>query len=246
MKAIIYNSGSGKRMGRITQNQPKCLVKLSGKETIFERQLRILSECGIREIIVTTGKNENALRLTAKKFPQLHFTFVNNTDYDATNYIYSMYLSAKYLEGDLLSLHGDLVFDKGLIEKMLNSSELSLCLVNKKLVQPTKDFKCRLENDFLREVSVNLFDEDCYAFQPLYKLSKQDIKVWLEEVKRFVENGNRHVYAEEALNVVLKDLSIRAMSYENHYIDEIDTPEDLERVQFEIEQFEIRQRTLVR
>ena len=55
MKAIIFNSGSGKRMGNITNGQPKCLLKLYSGETIFERQLRILSECGINEIIVTTG-----------------------------------------------------------------------------------------------------------------------------------------------------------------------------------------------
>lgn len=225
-------------MGRLTENQPKCLLKLNSGETIFERQLRILGECGIREIIVTTGEYENALRLTAKKFPNINFTFVNNPDYDTTNYIYSLYLSAKYLDGNFLSLHGDLVFDKGLIEEMLNSSEPSLCLVNKNAAQPRKDFKCRLENDFLREVSVNIFDDDCYAFQPLYKLSDWDIKIWLEEVKRFVESGDTNVYAENALNAVLKGLNIKAMTYVNHYIDEIDTPEDSIRVQSEIEQFD--------
>jgi alcohol dehydrogenase class IV len=121
---------------------------------------------------------------------------------------------------------------------MLNSSELSLCLVNKNAIQPLKDFKCRLENNFLREVSANIFDDDCYAFQPLYKLSEHDVMIWLYEVKRFVENGNKHVYAENALNTVLKNLNIKAISYENHYINEIDTPEDLARVQFEIEQFD--------
>jgi len=197
-------------MGKLTENQPKCLLKLYSGETILERQLRNLDECGISEIIITTGEYENALMLTAQKFPHLSFSFVNNPDYDTTNYIYSMYLAENHLEGDILLLHGDLVFGKSLILKMLNSCELSLCLVNKNASKPLNDFKGRLEKDFLREVSIDIFDEDCYAFQPLYKLFSRDIKIWLDEVKSMVEVGNTNVYAENALNNVLKNLSIKA------------------------------------
>jgi len=225
-------------MGNITNGQPKCLLKLYSGETIFERQLRILSECGINEIIVTTGNNEATLKKTADIFPNIKFTFVNNPDYDSTNYIYSLYLSEEYIDDDILSLHGDLVFNKGLIEAMLESKEPSLCLVNKKIEQPQKDFKCRLKNNLLCEVSVNIFDDDCFAFQPLYKLFHRDARMWIDEVSRFVDKGYKNVYAENALNEALKDMKIKAMSYENNYINEIDTYDDLVKVQFEIEQFD--------
>lgn len=42
MKALIFNSGIGKRMGELTKHSPKCMVKLKNSETIFERQLRLL------------------------------------------------------------------------------------------------------------------------------------------------------------------------------------------------------------
>ena len=55
MKAIIFNSGLGSRMKGLTEHNPKCMVKLYNGETIFERQIRILRDCGIKDIIVTTG-----------------------------------------------------------------------------------------------------------------------------------------------------------------------------------------------
>lgn len=48
MKAIIFNSGIGSRMRHLTKNNPKCMIKLYNGETIFERQIRILSSCGIK------------------------------------------------------------------------------------------------------------------------------------------------------------------------------------------------------
>ena len=67
MKALIYNSGLGKRMGDLTKNSPKSMVKLKNGETIFHRQLRLLNNCGIKDIVVTTGPFKEQVMATAKK-----------------------------------------------------------------------------------------------------------------------------------------------------------------------------------
>ena len=90
MKALIFNSGIGSRLNGLTENNPKCMIKLYNGETIFERQIRILSECGIKNFIVTTGPFKEQLYKTADKFKNLNFEFVENKDYRHTNYIVSM------------------------------------------------------------------------------------------------------------------------------------------------------------
>ena len=55
MKALIFNSGLGSRLGDLTKDKPKALVKLSNGETVFERQIRLLSACGVKDFVVTTG-----------------------------------------------------------------------------------------------------------------------------------------------------------------------------------------------
>ena len=241
VKALIINSGRGSRMKDYTINTHKSMVRLLNGETIFERQIRLLSECGIREIIVTVGYMKEQLFMASKSFPDLNFTFIDNPQYDNTNYIYSMYLAEDYLNDDMLVLHGDLVFNKRLLIDILKNENDSLCLYNEAKVLPEKDFKGRIRNGFLMEVSVKIFDDDCFAFQPLYKLSKENILAWMNEIKRFVQNGCVQVYAENALNNILSDLGIAAFSYKEHYIDEIDNVEDYLRVREEIRYFDFRE-----
>ena len=133
MKAIIFNSGLGKRMGALTENNHKSMVHLSNGETIFERQLRVLSECGITDFVITVGPfKEHLMEVTKnEKFKHLNFVFVENPIYDKTNYIYSMFLAKEYLNDDFLLLHGDLVFNKELVEDVKDdtSGEFQTLLV---------------------------------------------------------------------------------------------------------------------
>ena len=241
MKAIIFNSGLGSRMAGLTENNPKCMVKLYNGETIFERQIRILSDCGIKDFIITTGPFKEQLYEVADKFENLNFQFVANDDYKNTNYIVSMNNANKYLDDDVLLLHGDLVFNKNLVIKLLNNKNKSVCLYNEEKALPEKDFKGRFKDNKLLEVSVNIFDDDCYAFQPLYKLDKNDLQLWKEKVAEFVKDGNVKIYAENALNEITDKVNIYGMSYKDDYIDEIDNEEDYNRVSLEIKDFELRE-----
>ena len=49
MKAIILAAGRGSRMKKLTEDKPKCLIKLNG-ESLLDSQLRVLSNAGIEEI----------------------------------------------------------------------------------------------------------------------------------------------------------------------------------------------------
>lgn len=238
MKAIIFNSGLGSRLGELTSNKPKCMLKLYNGETIFERQIRILSECGLNQFIITTGPYKEQIIEIAKKNTNLQFSFVDNPEYKTTNYIVSMNNAYDLLDDDVLLMHGDLVFNKELINKILEDERESICLYNEKKALPEKDFKGRFKNNILKEVSINIFDEDCCAFQPLYKLSKNDVKIWKNKVAEFVKKGDVKVYAENALNEVTDIISIYGMSYKDDYIEEIDNEEDYIKVNNEIKNFD--------
>lgn len=240
MKVLIFNSGIGKRLGKLTENNPKSLVKLENGESIFHRQLRVLQDCGLREFVITTGPFPEQIIDVTKEFDDCHFEFVHSDKYAVTNYIYSMYLTRDLFDDDFITLHGDLVFNKELVEMVLNDEHTSACLYNPELPLPEKDFKCRLNNGNLKEVSVNIFGDDCYTFQPLYKLSKETLGKWTDKVVEFINEGNDKVYAENAMNEISDTLDIYALNYRDHYINEIDDVADLSRVSKEIEEYESR------
>ena len=233
MKALIFNSGLGSRLGDLTKDRPKALVKLSNGETVFERQIRLLSACGIKDFVVTTGPFADQIEATARPFVEqgCTFTFVANPLYAETNYIYSMHLAGPFLRDDsFLLVHGDLVFDAAYVQAVLDADLPSLGSVDESVELPEKDFKARVEDGMIAEIGVGIFDSECAAFQPFYKLSRESMGAWLDSVGRFVEAGEVRVYAEDAANAVLGDMRVAAFPCDGHVVAEVDTPEDLQRV----------------
>lgn len=234
VKALIFNSGLGSRMGSLTEKVPKSMVALSQSETIFARQVRLLYECGIREMIVTTGAHAQVLhdQIDRLLYQDLRVSFVHNPRFAQTNYIYSFYLAADQVDDDLLILHGDLVFNKELLEAMLLDGRENIAPVNKTLPRPEKDFKARVNGEMISEISVKIEDENCYSFQPLYKLSKEAALKWIGKIKEFVRNDTTSVYAEEALNCLLesKEIMLHCFLSDGMLIHEIDTADDLKAV----------------
>lgn len=234
MKAVIFNSGLGNRMGEFTKNNHKSMARLLDGETVFHRQIRLLSLEGIKDFVVTTGPFEEQLKGEAADFPELNFTFVRNDIYDKTNYIYSMFLAREHMNDDLLFLHGDLVFNRKLAHDMINCEDKNAATVNFKKELPEKDFKGRVKDGKVIEVSIHIFDEDCFAFQPFYKMEKATASAWIGKVVEFIHKGEDKCYAENALNEIFPALNIRAFDYENYFVDEIDNLDDHARVTAQI------------
>ena len=87
MKALILNSGLGSRMGVLTSEHPKCMTEISSKETILSRQLKMIADAGIEEVVMTTGYYDGVLVKYCQSLElPIRFTFVNNPIYDQTNY----------------------------------------------------------------------------------------------------------------------------------------------------------------
>ncbi len=226
MKGLILNSGLGSRMGVLTSEHPKCMTEISAAETILSRQLRMLAEAGVNEIVMTTGLFDSVLvnYCNSLELP-LHFTFVKNPDYDKTNYIYSIYCARKYLDDDIILMHGDLVFEQEVFDMVVNN-ENSCVVVSSTHPLPEKDFKAQIVDGVVQKIGVDVYN-DALEAQPLYKLKKDDWKKWLDKIIEFCENDNRTVYAENALNKLNGEANIFALDTKNLLCSEIDNPEDL-------------------
>ena len=229
MKALILNSGLGSRMGALTKEHPKCMTEIAPGETIVSRQLRLLSDAGIRDVVMTTGVFADVLRDYCESLGlPVRITYVLNPRCRETNYIYSIYCARKELEDDILLMHGDLVFGRDVLEGIL-SSRVSRMTVSSTAPLPEKDFKAVLDGDLIRKVGIEFF-EHAAAAQPLYFLKKKDWLLWLGKITEFCEAGNTKVYAENALNELDGAAGIRAYDTGDRLCGEIDNPEDLERM----------------
>ena len=239
MRALILNSGMGRRMGALTKEHPKCMTEISGQETILSRQLKLLVGAGIKDIVITTGLFDTVLVEYCKSlgFP-LRYTFVNNPRYKETNYIYSIYCARQELDDDLILMHGDLVFDPEVLKMVIHSTK-SCMTVSSTMPLPEKDFKAVVKDGMVQKVGIEFF-ENAVEAQALYHLKKEDWRLWLEKIIVFCESGNTKVYAENALNELDGASNIIALDVRNLLCAEIDNPEDLasirEKLQHSAEQ----------
>ena len=226
MKALILNSGTGTRMGALTAEHPKCMTELSPGETILSRQLRMLSEAGLTQAVITTGPFAEALMDYCRSLNlPIELTFVHNPDFQTTNYIYSIYLARAFLDEDILLLHGDLVFENAVLDALL-AREDSCMAVSSTQPLPEKDFKAVLRDGNICSVGVEFF-QNAAAAQPLYRLRWEDWRLWLEGIVRLCEQGSRNCYAEKALNELDGACPLAPLDIQDLLCGEVDDPSDL-------------------
>mgnify|MGYP002852576196 CR=1 FL=1 len=242
MKALILNSGKGTRMGVLTSTHPKCMTEISPKETILSRQLNLLKNAGIKDIVITTGYFDSVLTEYVDGLSlDLNVEYVKNDEFDTTNYIYSIYCAKdKLYNEDLILMHGDLVFSANVLNDVINSNT-SCMTVSSLLELPKKDFKAvtNKETGRISKVGIDFFDS-AYAAQPLYKLYKNDVNIWLDEITEFVKAKNTGVYAENAFNEVSDKAEIYALDFKDDLCSEIDNAEDLNTVSAKLKEIENR------
>lgn len=239
MKFLILNSGLGHRMGILTSEHPKCMTEIFIGETILSRQLRLLANSGITDVVMTTGYYGDVLEeyCLSLSLP-LNITFVKNPEYAETNYIYSIYCARNFLDDDIILMHGDLVFEQSVLEDVI-ASDSSCMTVSSTLPLPKTDFKAVIHNGRIDKVGIDFFDNAISA-QPLYKLKRDDWKIWLEKIVEYCENGDRKCYAENALNAVSDKCEIFPLDVKSRLCSEVDTPEDLKTVSDKIREAENR------
>lgn len=239
MKALILNSGLGSRMGVLTSEHPKCMTEIRTGETILSRQLKQIVQAGIEEVVMTTGLFDGVLvdYCQSLELP-IHFTFVKNPVFADTNYIYSIYCAREYLDDDIVLMHGDLVFENEVFDKLIAFPGTCMT-VSSTLPLPEKDFKAVIRDGEVVKVGVEFFNEAVEA-QALYKLCRNDWKIWLDKIVEFCETGRTKVYAENALNELDGAVHISALDIKNSLCAEIDNPEDLAVVSAKVKDVESR------
>ena len=227
MQALILASGVGKRLRPMTYEIPKPLIKI-GDKTILDYQMDNLIRCGIKEIIITTGSLEEKIKEhVKKKYPNLDVSYVKNPKYETTNYIYSMWLTKELIDDDIILLHGDLFFDKKLLEKLIKEKHANCVLVNRRIKPPEKDFKAVVENNRVLKIGVEFSGENTFFSAPLYKFSKFDFLYWLDEIEKFIRRGDIKSYSEDAFNKISGKIVLRPIYFGDEICMEIDTEEDL-------------------
>ena len=237
MQAIILAAGMGKRLGELTKGNTKCMIEVGG-ETLISRLLHQLDQLHLQRIILVVGYKAKELREYLLNIHiQTAIEYVENTIYDKTNNIYSLYLAKDYLtKDDTLLFESDIIMEDSLIQKLIENPYPDLALVDK--YESWMDgtvVTIDEENRILRFIPNSLFkyDEipDYYKTVNVYKFSKHfSSTMYVPFLEAYCKALCRNEYYEQVLRVItmLDNSGIRALPLNGEQWYEIDDIQDLD------------------
>ncbi|MBW2037717.1 MAG: NTP transferase domain-containing protein [Deltaproteobacteria bacterium] len=161
MKAIILAAGRGVRMNPLSNNKPKCLFEVRGEPAIL-RQLRLLNDIGIEDIVTVVGFEAEQVREAVGKRAK----YIYNPYYRDSSSIYSLWRSKEEMDDNLLILNSDIVYTREFLASLLEAAKthLLICLpINTKQPFEEIDVGVQIEGNKVTRVDKNLPKEFCYA-----------------------------------------------------------------------------------
>ena len=238
MQAIILAAGMGRRLGSLTRNNTKCMVKVNGIPLI-DRMLTQLSKLTLSKVIIVVGyEGQKLIDHIGHRYDSiLHIEYVNNPIYDKTNNIYSLALTKEHLEKeDTLLLESDLIFEDSLLEMIMADSHPNIALVSKyETWMDGTMVRIDRDSNILNFVPQKAF---CYSDVPhyyktvnIYKFSREFLT---EQYIPFLEAYSRAMgyneYYEQVLRILTAldktDLKALPIGHKRWY--EIDDIQDLD------------------
>ena len=231
MQAIILAAGMGTRLRPLTIHTPKSLIPING-EPLIERQIRFLNEIGVHEIVIVTGYLANKFTYLKKKFS---VRLIFNPYYHMYNNIYSMYLAREYLP-DSYVIDADNYLCRNFL---IPNPRTSLYFSAKK----------RFTNEWVlsvnrkRKVKKITIEESGidHILCGVSYWSKEDGEKLVKKLEEIIISGNFHnLYWDHVVKDHLPILNVYMHEIRADDTYEIDTLEDLKRLQSMVADYDVR------
>lgn len=237
MQAVILAAGMGRRLGELTKENTKCMVRVNGV-TLIERMLRQLERQHLSRIVIVIGYEGRKLMEYIDGLGIVTpVVYVDNAIYDKTNNIYSLSLAKEFLRrDDTLLLESDLIFEDSIIEELINDPCDTLALVDR--YESWMDGTCmQLDQEgriraFISHKNFK-YSESANYFKTvnIYKFSREFSNTcYIPFLEAYLMALGNNEYYEQVLKVitVLDEPRIRAKRLHGQMWYEIDDIQDLD------------------
>ena len=238
MQAVILAAGASRRLRPLTDNTPKCLLKV-GDKTLLQLTMDNVIQNGIKDFVFVTGYLNPMIEVFVKaNYPGINSVFLDNKDFENNNNSYSLWMTRTAVSGSMLLLDSDILFDKDIITKLLNSGKENALAVNFTDELDEEQMKVALDEDgSVRQIGKHLQLEDSagesigievfstYFVREMYRILDRKI----------TQESNVNEFYETTFQEVIESNSgrnsIYAVDVSSFMCIEIDTAEDLQRAQ---------------
>ena len=124
MKGIILAAGEGRRLRPLTEDKPKSMIEFCGM-TLLQRQVNVMKECDINDIIVITGYKSDIIDISG-------VTYYKNEEFEETNMVETLFCAKKELEGEIIVSYADIIYERNVLQKLIDSKQKISVVIDEK------------------------------------------------------------------------------------------------------------------
>lgn len=233
--AVLLAAGMGNRLRPFTDNKPKCMVEVGGKP-LLAHTMDALEQSGFDKLVVVTGYKEEVLREFIENYQiSMKVIFVHNEIYDETNNIYSLWLAFNYLNNGFALIESDIILESQILKEFTTPNRIALDIYDQNKHTGTTASVSKdgyLENLYLKH-SKKPTNTELYKTVNIYSFCPDSGISLFNKIDELIKNGDVNSFYELALIELIKrnEISLEMVNFNTVWWDEIDTPDDLERVE---------------
>jgi len=249
MIGVILAAGMAKRLRPLTDERPKCLLKV-GERTLLQRTVDGMLAAGIQELVVVTGYRANMIRdfltetylspegnHTSQFSPlssQLKIHFIDNPDYAHNNNIFSLWLTRPYTDGrDFLLMDSDILCDPAIIPEVMNAEGSALALNRHELGEEEMKIVADTHGRILEISKTCSPAEAAGESVGIEKMTADYSTALFRELQQMIEDeGLIDIFYERAFErLIPQGHTFRIVDTTKFFSIELDTPEDFANAQ---------------
>jgi len=244
-KVIIIAAGKGSRLGSLTKNLPKTLLRINDK-SMLDHQVDIYNKSGLTDINIIVGYQND-------KFKNRCETIIHNEEYEKNNILESLFCAEKIIVGDCIISYSDIIFKSRIVKKLAKDNNPITIVVDTewkksyigRTMHPISEAeKVHFDNshDLLKigkDISLEDTDGEFIGMLKLNSEGAEIFKKFYRSAKAKYNNNNkffsalsfRKAYITDFLSyLIYNKITVRCMTMEGDWM-EIDTPQDYNNAQ---------------
>jgi choline kinase len=224
MKGIILAAGRGARLTGGNNDMPKCLVALGG-ETLLSRNIRLLRNAGIDDVVVVIGCAADTVRRTCHGVE-----FVENARFAQTNSLYSLWLARPLLADGFLVMNCDVLVHPQLVADLLSARHedaLLLAYRDEGATYGEEEMKVRVRCGRVIDISKTMDPQDADGENlGVAKFGAGGAQLLIEQMDALIAAGQHKAWVPRAFKAFAERRPLHAIGTRGLPWTEIDFPED--------------------
>ena len=244
MKVIIIAAGSSTRLGNLSEEIPKGLLKINNK-SILEIQIQQFKKKNISEIIIITGPHH-------EKFSFNDVSLINDEEYSENDVLGSLMAAKSEINSEVITSYSDIVFEDSVLDSLLEfKGDIGIAVDlnwEEKYLSRTEHPKNQADNVVIEhnkvvKIKKNILDyeksQQMGEFLGLMKLSNNGAKVFVKKYNELIQSHQGKFQDAPSLKKayltdLIQELIDSGIEVSPVFINgrwyEIDTHQDLESV----------------